>query len=127
MHDPAMSLTRWIWLLMAVWAVLFAASFAMAFLTGPSGDGFTRGLNRIEIFAQLQFGAGAVGGLIWLIGRRLTRGSALRWISRIPVLMVALLIAVIGGIIAYAQISQPALTPLPALQPTDAIPVPPAE
>ena len=56
-----------VWAVAAVWLVLFLASFVVLQVTPPTGDGFTRGLNRIASFMTWQgaaFGLAMVGALL---------------------------------------------------------------
>jgi hypothetical protein len=51
----------------AVWLMLFITSFVVLQLTSPTGDGFTRGLNRIVAFMTWQIAAlvlATVGALL---------------------------------------------------------------
>jgi len=62
------TLVRWITFL--VWIGLIAASLWFAANTPKTGDGFTRGLNRVVIFFQWQLGAFAVALFAAARGRR---------------------------------------------------------
>lgn len=65
-------MSRFFYLLLVVWLVLFAASFYLWGAIEPTGDGFTRGLNRGLPFFGLQLLAllAGVGALILAIRRR---------------------------------------------------------
>lgn len=43
--------------LIVIWAFCFVGGFAHFHLSSPTGDGFTRGANRVMIFLLWQFGA----------------------------------------------------------------------
>lgn len=103
-----MSRRTWIWALLALWAGVYAASFLVAWQTTPNGDGFTRGLNRVMVFFQFQIAAGVLALVIWRIGMSRAKGSALRWLSRLPALMAAALVALIAALILYAAMIKPA-------------------
>jgi hypothetical protein len=88
-------------LLVAGWIVLFALSFVLTKSTTPTGDGFTRGLNRVSVFFSWQALALVVAIVTWLTGLRQFAGSARwRWLSRLPVMgelvLVAFGVAVFG-------------------------------
>lgn len=101
-----MTRLHWIILLFSLWAALYAGSFLVAMHATPSGDGFTRGMNRIAVFLQYQLGAGLIAVFIWWMGRTLPRGWR-RWLARIPVLAVAALFLLIIGVIAVSILSKP--------------------
>lgn len=116
---------RFFWLLAVLWALFWAGSFLVFSLTEPTGDGFTRGLDRLGRFAGLQAAAGAVAVVLWLAGRRaFARGTALRWLSRVPLLLAALLLGFVMVVIAWAML-QP--RPAPEPQPGPATVIPRAE
>lgn len=70
--------------LLALWAAACLASLWYLFFVGPTGDGFTRGLNRVAGFVGWQLAAAVLALMTWWAGRDLTRGSLLRWLSLIP-------------------------------------------
>lgn len=85
-----------IFALCGIWAALHAASFLLAAQTVPDGDGFTRGMNRLSVFARYQVGSGSVAVVIWLMGQRLRQGWQ-RWLARVPgLLALGLILLVIG-------------------------------
>ncbi|MFT7596408.1 MAG: hypothetical protein ACI8R4_003743 [Paracoccaceae bacterium] len=43
----------WMWVGLAIWAILYAASFVIAWNTAPTGDRFLRGINRLMVFFQM--------------------------------------------------------------------------
>lgn len=53
------------WPTFTLWAALYAASFAMFWIVEPTGDSFTRGLNRIGWFLLLQLVATGVAIVLW--------------------------------------------------------------
>jgi len=87
--------------LSALWIIAYLWSFSILIWTEPTGDSFTRGLNRVAGFFGWQFGAGAVGLAIFLFGRRLPRGG-MRWLSWVPVLLGLLPILFVLGLLIYS-------------------------
>lgn len=86
--------SRTVWFLLAVWALVFAWSFVALFTTPISGDGFTRGLDRLLALAGWQVVAAAMAFVIWVAGERLGKGAQ-RNLSRLPLLLSALLAIVV--------------------------------
>lgn len=89
--------------LVIVWAGLFAWSFIDFMTTEATGDGFTRGFNRIAGFLLWQFAAGIVSVPAYLTGRAHPRGSPVRWISRLPLAVSVLLLVAMVGLILIAR------------------------
>ncbi|WP_425416976.1 hypothetical protein [Oricola indica] len=86
--------------LLAVWAGLFIWSFIQFSITEPTGDSFTRGLNRVTGFLGWQLAAGLVAVPVFFLGRGHPRGSGLRWASRLPAAAaLALVLAIVGFIV----------------------------
>ena len=96
---------RLVTLLIAVWAGLFVWSFIGFTITEPTGDGFTRGLNRISGFLLWQLAAGIVAAPAYIAGRALPRGSGMRWLSRVPLALAVALVLAIVGVILWARFS----------------------
>lgn len=96
--------------LLILWAVLWLGSIAVPALVAPTGDGFTRGLNRIGYFMGFQLGAGMIGVIVMIL--RPTTGR-LRWIALIPVSLAGLLILAIGAVILWARMHNPDPGPRP--------------
>lgn len=97
---------HWVVLLGGLWAVLYAASFVVAWYTAASGDGFTRGLNRVMVFGQYQIGAGMLAVPVWWLGRTLPRRWQ-RWLARAPALLAVALLVLIAGAILAANLNKP--------------------
>lgn len=106
-----------------LWLAAYGASFAALFLLEPTGDGFTRGLNRVSSFVTWQFAAGLIGLGVWLAGRGLPRGSPARWFSRVPTFLALLLLLAIVGLIAWVNLTKPAPVAEPAPPPKTTAPV----
>ena len=102
-----MTRNRMFWVLLALWAVLYAASFIVARATAPTGDSFLRGINRLEVFAQYQAGAAIAAFVVWRLGLQFAAGSGRRWLSRVPLLMALALVLFVVGLIAWAWLSHP--------------------
>ena len=84
-----------------LWIIAYLWSISILIWTEPTGDSFTRGLNRVAGFFGWQFGAAALGLVIFLTGRRLAKGG-LRWLSRVPLLLGALPILFVLGLLIYS-------------------------
>lgn len=70
-------------ILLALWVAAMVLS-GLALMADPTGDGFTRGLNRIMGFLSWQ-AAGMILALgLWIGVRPLPRGELLRWLGRAP-------------------------------------------
>lgn len=98
-----------IFILCGVWAALYAASFLVPYHTGPTGDGFTRGLNRLTMFFQYQVAAGAVAVVVWWMGSKLTIRWQ-RWLTRMPALLALTLFVLTVGVIVFANMNKPGPT-----------------
>jgi hypothetical protein len=78
-----------------------AVGFALA--ADPTGDGFTRGLNRLTGFVGWQGGGDDPRAGAWLSARGLPRGDRLRWLARVPGWWALLLVLGIAILIASAH------------------------
>lgn len=90
--------------LLAVWVGFYVWSFIGFSMTEPTGDGFTRGMNRISTFMLWQFAAGIVAVPVYMVGRSQARGAAMRWASRLPLALAIALIVAIAALIAWARL-----------------------
>lgn len=73
--------------LLLLWFAIMVGSFLAFQWTVETGDGFTRGLNRVMAFVGWQF-AGLIIALICLFLRaRVEWGRPLRWIALVPALV----------------------------------------
>jgi len=112
--------------LVAIWAVLVALSIWQLTTLAPTGDGFTRGLNRVTAFLGWQAAAALVALAAWRAGRGVRAGTGLHWLSRVPLLLALALAGGIAALILWARLSKPApVGPAdppakPATQPVDA-------
>lgn len=110
------------WILMACWLLIYLWSFGSLFLTEATGDGFTRGLNRVSAFFGWQILAGSVGLIIWWMGRHFEGKSLARWACRIPVTLAGLLFLACVGLIVAANYrpAAPQSAPSPPTKPVSA-------
>lgn len=90
-------------LLIAVWGGVFTWSIIGFTSSDATGDGFTHGLNRITGFLLWQFAAAGLSIPVFLVGRAYERGSALRWISRVPLMLAVTLGLAIAAIFVWAR------------------------
>ena len=94
-----------IWILLAAWAVAVGLS-VLPMLEPATGDGFTRGMNRISGFFQFQALALLIG-LVILAMRGRAEGSWLRRLMLVPILVAAALLLAIAGVFLYAAMMRP--------------------
>lgn len=88
--------------LFLIWFCVYIWSFASFAILEPTGDSFTRGLNRVGTFVGSQFGAALLAFAIAVLGRRVARTRAERWILRLPLILAAVFALLLIGIIGYA-------------------------
>jgi hypothetical protein len=105
------------WLVLALWAMLYAASIAMFWVVEPKGDGLTGALNRVGNLALLQMIAAGVAVVVWRLGRTFSHGSALRWLARVPIALALLLVALLLALYVYGNSTRYAAQPEPGSQP----------
>ena len=68
---------------LGLWGLAMALS-VLALLEPPTGDGFTRGMNRITGFLGWQFAAGIAAIVLWVGLRAVPKGDPRRWLGRVP-------------------------------------------
>nr|WP_309501933.1 hypothetical protein [uncultured Roseovarius sp.] len=107
----------WVWILFALWAGLYVASFVVTHFTAPTGDSFVRGANRLMIFIQFQIAATIVAIVIWNMRRAFDKGTWQRWLARAPALLAVGLLVLIIGIIVVAAIGKPSPQNAPYVAP----------
>lgn len=89
-------------LLFVGWVAVFVVSFVLTSGTTPTGDGFTRGLNRVGVLLSWQAVAMAVAVVVWLVGLRQFADSAgWRWLSRLPFILQLMLIFGVVSVFGY--------------------------
>ncbi|MEM9969581.1 MAG: hypothetical protein AAF762_00570 [Pseudomonadota bacterium] len=89
--------------LMAGWALSFAYAFYFFATEPPTGDGFTRGLNRVSGYLGWQGIAGTFAIAIWGVGRRWQAGSGVRRLSWVPILLALAQVLAIVALIVWAN------------------------
>lgn len=111
-------------ILLAVWAALWMASFLVPALQEPTGDSFTKGLNRVATFFGFQIAAG-LSALILIVLRPKT--GLWRHLALIPGALALSLVLVFAWAIFGAEFGSSDLTlPVgPVTQP--AVPVAPVK
>ncbi|GIX13843.1 MAG: hypothetical protein KatS3mg118_1802 [Paracoccaceae bacterium] len=87
-------------ILFGAWAAVWLGA-VVAFLSTPAtGDGFTRGLNRVMLFLGWQGAAALLALAAWLAGRRATGRERLA--ARIPALLSGLVLGGVAAIVLWA-------------------------
>ena len=99
-----MSRANLLWLCLALWVAAMAAS-ALAWFEPPTGDGFTRGMNRTAGFARWQLAAGVLALVAWTVSHPLPPDSTLRRLSRVPAWWCLVLMAGFAGIVAITVLT----------------------
>lgn len=89
--------------LFAIWALAYAYSFAAYGLTEPSGDGFTRGMNRVSLFLGWQGIAGVLAVAIFGVSRNWPDATSVRRLGSVPLALAGLKIAVLTGFFVWAM------------------------
>lgn len=90
---------RAIWIVLVLWTGAVVMS-ALALTAEPTGDGFTRGLNRLSGFIGWQALALILALAAWMASRPLPKSDLLRWLGRVPGWAAMALIVFIAGMIA---------------------------
>lgn len=103
MSDPTDGTRLLLTALLALWAMSFGYSFAVFALIESTGDGFTKGVNRVTQFLGWQGVAGIFAIAIFGVSRKWSRGAAVRRLGVVPLALAALLVAGILGVIAWAR------------------------
>ena len=110
-------------ILSGLWAFTYIGSIVVLQVTEPTGDGMTRGLNRLTSFLSWQMVAAFFAIGVWIAGNGLPKGSQARLFSRIPSVLAGVLILLALGVVVFAQTSKPPAAPEIATGPTT-MPVP---
>ncbi len=105
-------------ILSGLWAFTYIGSIVVLQITEPTGDGMTRGLNRLTSFLSWQVVAAFFAIGVWIAGNGLPKGSQARLFSRIPSVLAGVLILLALGVVVYAQTSKPTAPPESATGPT---------
>lgn len=91
-------------IILIVWALLFAVSFIHTQLTAPTGDGFTRGMNRTMIFLGWQAAALVTAIVAFAVARRPRNElpRRIRIVASLPLVIHGVSLLVIVGMVVYA-------------------------
>lgn len=110
-------------ILVVAWLVLCAWSVLSYQMTAPSDFGFTRGLNRVSNFLEIQIGAIVVAAVAFALSFRLPAGTGMRWVARIPALATLAVVVAFAALVAFVIWKDPAstapVTERPVTQPVD--------
>lgn len=117
-----MSKRNLILILIAVWVALCAWSILSYQITAPTDFGFTRGLNRVSNFLEIQILAVLVAIFAFVLSFRFPARSALRWVARAPALLTLIVIAAFAVFVAVVIWKDPASS-VPATAPPVTEPV----
>ncbi|MGJ8584294.1 MAG: hypothetical protein ACSHXD_09390 [Marinosulfonomonas sp.] len=86
------------------WLGAWGYSFVFLATVDPTGDGFTRGLNRVSGFLGWQGVAGLFAFASWGIGRSFPKPSGIRNVSAIPLWLAVVLILVLIGMSVWGRL-----------------------
>ena len=89
-------------LCIGLWIAAWAWSLIGFATTEPTGDGFTRGMNRVRAFFMWQFVAASLAIPIWLLGVPLAQSRMRRWVARVPILLALLPLMIVLIVVATA-------------------------
>lgn len=90
--------------ILALWVLTFGWSVIGAWGMESSGDGFTRGLNRVTHFLGWQAIAACLALAAFGVGRGWPKGSGARAVSRLPLWCVAILALAIAAYVGWAML-----------------------
>ena len=93
--------------LLALWCAAWVYSVVFLMNTDPTGDGFTRGVNRITGFLGWQGVAGMLAFAVWGVGLGFPKGSGIRRTSAVPLGTALALILLIVGMVVWARFTHP--------------------
>ncbi|RVT85880.1 hypothetical protein DXV76_09065 [Rhodobacteraceae bacterium CCMM004] len=93
------------WALLILWAAAYAASIVIPALTERTGDGFTRGLNRVSLFFGWQLGAGLLALALLAVRTQLAPGG-LRKLTLIPAILAGALFGMILAAILWGMVQR---------------------
>lgn len=115
---------RAVLLFFSLWLVCSILTYLHPIFIEPTGDGFTRGLNRLGAALGWQAAASLFALLAFLAGvGKLASKPLLKWISRIPAIGQLLLILFMVCLVLYLRLSKPApVSEPPATPPTQTAP-----
>jgi hypothetical protein len=110
-------------LLLGIWALLWLGSIVYPPTMVRTGDGFTRGMNRVGAFFGLQIAAFVAA--LCVFAARPTAGR-LRPLAWVPLVLAICLVFGLAALILWAQLrDRPVQDPMPVTSPASpALPVP---
>lgn len=94
--------------LLLLWLVLFVAAFVAPRFVAPTGDGFTRGLNRLGLFFIWHLAAFLVAIIAAVMGWLKYKGvRAAPWVCSAPLLVHLVLIFLVAGVVIFTRFNKP--------------------
>ncbi|MEL7104320.1 MAG: hypothetical protein AAGM21_00240 [Pseudomonadota bacterium] len=90
--------------ILALWVLVFGWSVIGSWGMEPTGDGFTRGMNRVTHFLGWQAIAACLALAAFGVGRAWPKGSGARSVSRLPLGCVGVLVLLLAAYIGWAMI-----------------------
>lgn len=90
-------------LALMIWGGLYLYSFWLLFTMESTGDGFTRGMNRVTGFLGWQMAAAAVGLVCFMLSRGQPKGSLLHKAGAAPLVVALALLALGAAIILWVR------------------------
>jgi len=97
----------WTVAVLAAWAVVWGASWILPWQLEATGDGFTRGMNRVAAFFGLQLAALLPALIALSLRGRLAPGTWPRRLSLVPLAAFALLVLAVLGVILWSRLARP--------------------
>lgn len=93
--------------LLLVWLALFALSIILAAGAEPTGDGFTRGMNRTTTFLKWQLAAFVIALVSFFMTRRNASSfsTTLQFIGKTPFYTHCVILVFVVGMIVYAVLT----------------------
>ncbi|MGE0665537.1 MAG: hypothetical protein AB7O49_03165 [Sphingomonadales bacterium] len=93
-----------------LWLALIVLSFAAFSATAPTGDSFTRGMNRIGVLLAWQAGAmvAALAALVLMLRRKPPRGLGVSLAGLAPMSVMVLELLAVVAVVVWAATRDPA-------------------
>lgn len=88
--------------ILALWVLAFGWSVIGSWGMEPTGDGFTRGMNRITHFLGWQAIAACLALAAFGVGRAWPKGTSARSVSRFPLWSAGVLALAIGAYVGWS-------------------------
>ena len=89
-------------ILFAAWLMAFLYAFFSFATLAPTGDGFGRGLNRVTSYLGWQGIAGAIAFAVFGVSRAWPKGSGVRSLGSVPLVIAALHVLAIVAVVVWA-------------------------